>query len=84
MEHDTCALAICKNDMESVQLGLVDALTEGLASCLEVCVDNYFFNVALSCTNAGTLSCTSPMSGSIIVEAMGSMMAGIQSESWLT
>ena len=57
-------------------MGLVDAITEGLGSCLQVCVDNYFFNVALSCTNAGTLSCTGPMSGSILIEAMGSMMAG--------
>jgi len=80
LEHDVCATAICKNDMETVQLGLVDAITEGLGSCLQVCVDNYFFNVALSCTNAGTLACTGPMAGSIIVEAMGSMMAGNQSE----
>ena len=57
-------------------MGLVDALNEGLGSCLAVCVDNYFFNVALSCTNAGTLNCTGPMSGSILIEAMGSMMAG--------
>jgi len=39
-------------------------------------VDNYFFNVAMSCSNAGTLTCTGPMAGSILVEAMGSMMAG--------
>jgi len=76
LEHDVCALAICKNDMECVQTGLLDALNEGLGSCLQVCVDNYFFNVALSCTNAGTLVCTGPMAGSLIVEAMGSMMAG--------
>ncbi len=76
LEHDVCATAICKNDMETVQIGLVDAITEGLGSCLQVCVDNYFFNVALSCTNAGTLACTGPMAGSILVEAMGSMMAG--------
>jgi len=80
LEHDVCATAICKNDMETVQVGLVDAITEGLGSCLQVCVDNYFFNVALSCTNAGTLSCTTPMSGSILQEAMGSMMAGNQME----
>ena len=76
LEHDVCATAICKNDIVNVQVGLVDAITEGLGSCLQVCVDNYFFNVALSCANAGTLSCTSPMSGSILLEAMGSMMAG--------
>ena len=76
LEHDVCATAICKNDMETVQFGLVDAITEGLGSCLQVCVDNYFFNVALSCTNAGTLTCTGPMAGSILLEAMGSMMAG--------
>ena len=76
LEHDVCATAICKNTMEIVQSGLVDAITEGLGSCLQVCVDNYFFDVALSCSNAGTLDCTGPMAGSIIVEAMGSMMAG--------
>ena len=76
LKHDVCATAICKNTMETVQYGLVDAITEGLGSCLQVCVDNYFFDVALSCTNAGTLACTGPMAGSILVEAMGSMMAG--------
>ena len=76
LEHDVCATAICKNTMECVQVGLVDAITEGLGSCLQVCVDNYFFNVALSCSNGGTLECTQPMSGSILLEAMGSMMAG--------
>ena len=28
LEHDVCAYAICKNDMECVQYGLVDALNE--------------------------------------------------------
>lgn len=76
LEHDVCATAICKNTMETVQYGLVDAITEGLGSCLQACVDNYFFDVALSCDNAGTLTCTGPMAGSILLEAMGSMMAG--------
>ena len=76
LEHDVCAYAICKNDIDTVQYGLIDALNEGLGSCLEVCVDNYFFNVTLSCTNAGTLSSSGPMTGSLILEAMGSMLAG--------
>jgi len=76
LEHDVCATAICKNDMETVQIGLVDAITEGLGTCLQVCVDNYFFDVALSCSNLGTLACTSAMSGSILLEAVGSMLAG--------
>lgn len=76
LEHDVCATAICKNTMETVQYGLVDAITEGLGSCLQVCVDNYFFHTAMSCTNAGTLVCTGPMAGSILIESMGSMMAG--------
>lgn len=76
LEHDVCATAICKNTMETVQFGLVDAITEGLGSCLQVCVDNYFFDVALTGDNRGTLSCTGPMAGSIIVEGIGSMMSG--------
>ena len=76
LEHDTCAYYICREDIEDVQVGLVDALNEGLGSCLAVCVDNYFFNVALSCTNGGTLTHTAAMTGSLILEAMGSMMAG--------
>jgi len=76
LEHDACAYTICKDDIEDVQVGLVDALNEGLGSCLAVCVDNYFFNVALSCTNAGTVSSTGPMTGSLILEAMGTMLAG--------
>ena len=62
LEHDVCAYAICKNTMEVMQSGVIDALNEGLGSCLAVCVDNYFLDV--------------PMSGSIIAEAMGSMRAG--------
>ena len=80
LEHDTCAYYICREDIEDVQVGLVDALNEGLGSCLAVCVDNYFFNVALSCTNGGTLAHTAAMTGSLILEAMGSMMAGNQSK----
>jgi len=76
LEHDTCAYYICREDIEDVQYGLVDALNEGLGACLAVCVDNYFFNVALSCTNGGTLSSAGAMTGSLILEAMGSMMAG--------
>jgi len=76
LEHDTCAYYICREDIEDVQVGLVDALNEGLGSCLAVCVDNYFFNIALSCTNAGTLEHTGAMTGSLILEAMGSMLAG--------
>jgi len=77
LEHDVCAYAICKNDIETVQFGLVDALNEGLGSCLQVCVDNYFFDVALSCANAGTLISAAPMTGSLLLEAMGSMLANI-------
>ena len=84
LEHDVCAYAICKNDLECVQYGLVDALNEALGSCLEVCVDNYFFNVALSCNNGGTLTSATPMSGSLLLEAMGSMMAGNQIENLST
>ncbi|MBU0530714.1 MAG: hypothetical protein KKC05_03495 [Nanoarchaeota archaeon] len=76
LEHDTCAYYICREDIEDVQVGLVDALNEGLGSCLAVCVDNYFFNIALACTNGGTLTHTAEMSGSLLLEAMGSMMAG--------
>ena len=76
LEHDTCAYYICREDIEDVQVGLVDALNEGLSSCLAVCVDNYFFNIALACTNGGTLTHTAEMSGSLLLEAMGSMMAG--------
>jgi hypothetical protein len=84
LEHDTCAYYICREDIEDVQVGLVDALNEGLGSCLAVCVDNYFFNVALSCTNGGTVTSTGAMTGSLILEAMGSMLAGNQSEATLT
>ncbi len=84
LEHDTCAYYICREDIEDVQVGLVDAINEGLGSCLAVCVDNYFFNVALSCTNAGTVTSTGAMTGSLILEAMGSMLAGNQSEVTLT
>ena len=78
LEHDVCAYYICREDIEDVQVGLVDALNEGLGSCLAVCVDNYFFNIALACTNGGTLTHTAEMSGSLLLEAMGSMMAGNQ------
>ena len=80
LEHDACAYTICREDIEDVKVGLVDALNEGLGSCLAVCVDNYFFNVALSCTNGGTVASTGPMTGSLILEAMGSMLAGNQKE----
>jgi len=76
LAHTVCAYAICKNDLETVQYGLVDAINESLGSCLEVEVDNYFFDVALSCENAGTLEHTGRMSGSLLLEAMGSMQAG--------
>ena len=76
LEHDTCAYYICREDIENVQVGLVDALNEGLGTCLAVCVDNYFFNVALSCTNGGTVTSTGAMTGSLILEAMGTMLAG--------
>jgi len=78
LEHDVCAYSICKNTMEVMQSGVIDALNEGLGSCLAVCVDNYFFDTAMSC--GSTISCTVPMSGSIIAEAMGSMRAGNQSK----
>ena len=76
LTHEVCAYAICKNDIETVQYGLVDAVNQTLGSCLEVAVDNYFFNTALSCANAGTLVHTGAMSGSLLLEAMGSMQAG--------
>lgn len=76
LEHDTCAYYICREDIEDVQVGLVDALNDGLGSCLAVCIDNYFFDIALSCTNGGTLEHTAAMTGSLILEAMGSMLAG--------
>ncbi len=76
LEHDVCAYAICKNDLETVQYGIVDAINASLGSCLEVCVDNYFFNVALACDNGGTVTHTGAMSGSLLLEAMGSMQAG--------
>ncbi len=76
LEHDVCAYAICKNDLETVQYGLVDAINESLGSCLEVCVDNYFFNIALACVNRGTLVYAGPMSGSLLLEAIGTMQAG--------
>ena len=80
LEHDVCAYAICKNDIDTVQYGLIDALNAGLGSCLEVCVDNYFFDVALGCNNRGTLANAGPMTGSLILEAMGTMLAGNQGE----
>jgi len=76
LTHDVCAYAICKNDIETVQYGLVDAVNQTLGTCLEVEVDNHFFNIALSCANAGTLEHTGAMSGSLLLEAMGSMQAG--------
>lgn len=76
LEHDTCAYYICREDIEDVQVGLVDALNEGLGTCLAVCVDNYFFNIALSCTNRGTVTSSGAMTGSLILEAMGTMLAG--------
>jgi hypothetical protein len=76
LEHDACAYTICRADIEDVQVGLVDALNEGLGSCLAVCIDNYFFDVALSCTNRGTLTGTGRMTGSLIAEAMATMEAG--------
>ncbi len=71
-----CSLYICADDLEDVQVGLVDAVNASLGSCLQVCVDNYFFDTALSCTNAGTYTHTGRMTGSLIAEAMGSMQAG--------
>lgn len=71
-----CSLYICKDDLEDVQVGLIDAINDVLGSCLQVCVDNYFFDTALSCTNAGTYTHTGRMTGSLIAEAMGSMEAG--------
>ena len=76
LEHDACAYTICRADIEDVQVGLVDALNEGLGSCLAVCIDNYFFNVALSCNNRGTYTHTGRMTGSLIAEAMATVEAG--------
>jgi len=71
-----CSLYLCADDLEDVQVGLVDAINASLGSCLQACVDNYFFGVALGCTNAGTLTHSGRMTGSLIAEAMGSMQAG--------
>ena len=68
-----CALYICVDDIEDALTGLVDAVNEAIGNCLSVAIDEYFINVALSCTNLGTLADTGPMTGSLLIEAMGTM-----------
>ncbi len=68
-----CALTLCVDDIEDAQTGLVDAVNEAIGNCLSVAIDEYFINVALSCTNLGTLSNSGEMTGSILLEAMGTM-----------
>ena len=68
-----CSVAICVDDIEDAQTGLVDALNEAIGNCLSVAIDEYFIGVALACTNLGTLADTGPMTGSLLIEAMGTM-----------
>jgi hypothetical protein len=62
--------------MEDVVPDTIDALNEGLARCLSVCIDNYFLAQALIGANAGTLTETGMMKGTVIAKAMGSLEAG--------
>lgn len=71
-----CSVAICVDDIEDVGVQLIDELNKVLGSCIQVAVDNYIFDVALSCTNGGTVTSTGPMTGSLLLEAMGTMQAG--------
>jgi hypothetical protein len=68
-----CALYICIDDIEDALTGLVDAVNEAIGNCLSVAIDEYFINIALSCTNLGTLADTGQMTGSLLIEAMGTM-----------
>lgn len=68
-----CALTLCVDDIEDAQTGLVDAVNEAIGNCLAVAIDEYFINVALSCTNLGTLTDSGAMTGSLLIEAMGTM-----------
>jgi len=76
LTNQVCAYYICKTDMEDVVPDTIDKLNEGLASCLDVCIDNYFLKQALVGANAGTYTHTAGMTGSLIARAMGSMEAG--------
>lgn len=76
LANKVCAYYICKTDMEDVVPDTIDALNEGLASCIDVCVDNYFLSQALIGSNAGTLTETGALRGTTIAKAMGSMQAG--------
>ena len=75
-----CALYICVDDIEDALTGLVDAVNEAIGNCLSVAIDEYFINVALSCTNLGTLADTGPMTGSLLIEAMGTMQMANQNK----
>ena len=71
-----CAYCICKQDMEDVVPDTVDQFNAGLATCLDVCIDNYFLSQAQIGANLGTYTHTAGMTGSLIARAMGSMEAG--------
>ena len=75
-----CSVAICVDDIEDAQTGLVDALNEAIGNCLSVAIDEYFIGVALACTNLGTLADTGPMTGSLLIEAMGTMQMANRSK----
>jgi hypothetical protein len=76
LANKVCAYYICKADMEDVVPDTIDALNEGLSSCLSECVDNYFLTQAQIGINRGTLTETGAMKGTTIAKAMGSMQAG--------
>ena len=76
LRDEVCAYCICKQDMEDVIPDTVDAFNEGLASCLAVCIDNFFLRQLQTGANAGTYTHTGPLTGSLIARAMGSMQAG--------
>jgi len=76
LANKVCAYYICKADMEDVVPDTIDALNEGLASCLSVCIDNYFLTQAQVGANAGTLTEAGALKGTVIAKSMGSMEAG--------
>jgi len=76
LRDEVCAYCICKQDLEDVVPDTVNALNEGLGSCLSVCIDNHFLKQLQIGSNAGTYTHTAGMTGSLIARAMGSMQAG--------
>jgi len=76
LANKVCAYYICKTDMEDVVPDTIDALNDGLARCLAVCIDNYFLAQAQVGVNQGTLTETGALAGTTIAKAMGSMQAG--------